>query len=461
MTHCPKIAKEFQIDCKNNCCKFDNKFVYDDVIGSGSSDSFVIKASYNNQPVAVKISLLIPDDDDLINQLEYERRIYEEIINDLCIGKRMSPNFVWYIGTSICGDIKFTNRYSGWEKAMFQEQYDNLKLEYVDNYGMNPPTTKLLVIEGLSKFQSVFAYIRSNIITETEMKSILFQLLYNLNLMQDIKLNHYDMHMGNVALELDTSKLGTLHTHDVCYQLKGGSTYKINVKNNLIKLFDWDFGYHKSIGKNDVLDGSLCDDLKRCNKYTFGWDAKHTLINIIHDLGKSANKMLVVNIMKAFNIKKSEIDAWMPWGNTNPIGIKFMNIKKLLESSYFDEFKVATCNGVPKENRFYIKPHTIVQGPAVKTGKNVSPIQYKTKKRGDIVPRVPPKPHTTVKSTRVVPKKLSTQNSRVKSKHDNMTVNQLKQECRNKGLKGYSTMNKEALIKLCSSTEQVTTKKNK
>ena len=457
MTHCPKIAKEFQIDCKNDCCKFDDKFIYHDVIGSGTSDSFVINASYNNQPVAVKISIGVPDDGDFINQLEYESRIYEEIINNLCIGKHMSPNFVWYIGTSICRDIKFTNRYSDQEKRMFFEKYDEIKDKYKYIYGnYDPPTTKLLVIEGLSKFQSVFNYINENVITETKMKSILFQLLYNLYLMQNMSLHHYDMHMGNVALELDTSKLGTLHTHDVCYQLRsGGGTYKINVKNNLIKLFDWDFGYHRTIGKNDLLNGYLCDDYQRCNKYTLGWDTKHALINILHDLSKSPNKMIVKPIMIALGIRSSDIDTWMPYGNNNKIELKFITLHKLLGSSYFDEFKVANCNGVPKENIFSLRRHAFTQGPVVKSGINVSPIQYKMKKRGDIVPGVPQKPRTTVKSTRAVPKKLSTQpiakqqNQERKSNYNTLTVVELRLMCKDKGIKGYSRMNKAELIKHC------------
>lgn len=351
MTNCPKIAKKFQIECNRyGCCTFDDKFVYHNVIGSGSSDSFVVKASYYNKPIAVKISIHPGKKRDLIPQLEYEAKIYEQIINNLCIGKRMSPNFVWYIGTSICKRINFTDQYTPLKLKKFNKQYKSIYKK------KGSPDTKLLVIEGLSKFIDVYDYIQNkNGSTETKIKNLLFQILYNLYLMQEIKLSHYDMHMGNIALELDTSKLGTLHTHDVCYKLKGGTIYKINVKNFLIKLFDWDMGYHKSIGKNNSLDGNLCEDYKRCNKYTRGWDVKHVLMNIIDNISSNGNTILAKKIMKVFKIGEREMQKWLPWGNTDPIEMKYMNVKKLLESSYFDEFRVTTCNGIPKKNIFGIK----------------------------------------------------------------------------------------------------------
>lgn len=176
--------------------------------------------------------------------LEYEARVYSYITENI-IMKNISPTFIPLLSSGSCriGEIEtaimktpdFSRKNTIIEKLRFlskiSDDNPNLKFNFII-------TGSGASIMSLHEFLSR----NINIMPETEIGSIVFQLLYSLYVMTEYKISHSDLHFGNVLIQtLEKPEIlqFNIDTFSVMFQ----TSY-------IIKFFDWDLGSVEPLGLN-------------------------------------------------------------------------------------------------------------------------------------------------------------------------------------------------------------------
>lgn len=199
---------------------------------------------------------------DEIHGLQYEIKIYAEIIKRI-EDRKISPNFVEYVAhdsadfQSFCkvfhrGKLnfdtpenkvtsfntfvnyinpKFTNVFDLQNSSLTKDDVEvltncylkNVKIDYFVAMWVQGPKNKIL------------DYIKTNQMSENEMRQVLFQLLVTLYLMEILKIQHNDLHSDNVLIEkLPSQKLISYQVDKEKYEMK--TKY-------LIRIYDWDVAF--------------------------------------------------------------------------------------------------------------------------------------------------------------------------------------------------------------------------
>lgn len=284
--------KQIHLDSDATNCIFGKIRNWTVVPKQSASDSMVALGHLGNLRIAVKTSIVneFPlGSIDIIDNLEYERQIYERIINKM-IEQNYSPNFIYHVGTVTCsyddlfGLLSLSPNNNDNNMKTFFQQLSNLGHAYKNEYDELPRCATSLIMEGLKNYSTY----REALQTEppprpVNILNLLFQIIYTLLCMQKRGLYHHDLHTNNIAIEKDTS--GTLfHSHPIVYVLSEKHIYVVNGRNNLVKIFDWDFGYHPRIGENVHLVDEMCGNYARCNDNpNRNFDIMHMISTSIKD----------------------------------------------------------------------------------------------------------------------------------------------------------------------------------
>jgi len=225
-------------------------------------------------PVSIKI---FPDDsnDENILGLKYEKKIYAKII-DTIIAKNYSPNFVAYVGYACCnafgemsGPAKLTlKEYEHKFPSLKRGNYCVLITEQVGN-GIYFGYKQMLPVNTLIDFYTT--------LQEKEFWSILFQVVYSIEVMQRFRIVHNDLHAGNILVM-------TLPKPVSMAFFVEGKTYKITTQ-YIPYIFDWDFGFAEEFGPNPKLEtkGAMQEDIR--NRFNRKGDL-YTLICTLKLLNK-------------------------------------------------------------------------------------------------------------------------------------------------------------------------------
>ena len=276
-----------------------------------------------NQDVFIKISPCNKVTSNIVDSLEYERIVYEKVPNELLI-KHYTPNMIGNIGRFYCGLNEFVdnnldanqlndfmtiinntkNNDGGNFPYNIQEQYKNDKKKLLElifthtvtnfyyKYNNSLPNFVCGTInEFLYKYSSLNDYIKSLTETSIHWKSILFQIFYNLHLLEQLKINHYDLHTNNIAIETDTSQLPVFHNQQIYYKIDNNNIYKVPLINNMVKFFDWDNSFVESLGlKNVVLDNyNYCNINGMCNYFSPSFDTIRIILDMYSILSYKFN----------------------------------------------------------------------------------------------------------------------------------------------------------------------------
>lgn len=183
-----------------------------------------------------------------LSGLNYEVKVYKFITENI-IQAGLSPNFIPLLAYGKCNlsDIyeKLINRVKDSPKNVQDLDYFFYPMHVFDNMKLN------IMITGTNKtnikpFEKVY---NDPYLPVSECNSILFQCLYTLCLMEYFQIMHYDLHFGNILMEvLDTP---------VCLSFRFDNN-SVSFKTRYIpKFYDWDRGYIKSLDQNHVLDTSF------------------------------------------------------------------------------------------------------------------------------------------------------------------------------------------------------------
>lgn len=310
----------------------------------------------------------------LIQEMEYERRIYRQLINPM-VAQRFTPNLMLYLGDLVCNA-------SVLERAIQQKRTRASRefiyqLTVLRRHERRRRSTCMItvVMEGLQQYTTVNQYIEetkkvSNVeqynsakrflqspnLTIQKIPSILWQILYTCMCLKYLKLMHYDMHLQNVAVEADTS--GTpFHRKPIVYVLDKDNVFLINAKNCLVKLFDWDFGYSPRIGNNEKLKSNdcFCQAYGRCN------DLQNPHYDVIHFLSLILMENLQLKpMLEAITNMPTEswVNDWPIYGKR--VNQKFWNRfdpESMLKSEFFRRFRLPKGRKLrTSSNMFFYHP---------------------------------------------------------------------------------------------------------
>ena len=183
-----------------------------------------------------------------IDGLEYEKEIYSRVIKKI-IEDKYSPNFVEYVDFISYDIVDFLDLINPSEPMSDKKLVDFIKeIEHLDEITCIKNNNPGLIDHILSNFTveciitrepinvtTMYDMFKQNILNNKEIYKIIFQLIYNLNLMDKIELQHNDLHVGNILIE-------RLDKPIELYYIVGVNTFKISTK-YIIRIFDWDYSY--------------------------------------------------------------------------------------------------------------------------------------------------------------------------------------------------------------------------
>jgi hypothetical protein len=205
------------------------------------------KRSNNSRALTIlnKPKLFFKIYDSKLTSLNIEKKIYEQVFK--LVQYNITPNILCKIGISnnlfdfyesfegISPKLKSEldiaiNGVSGWFK----------KREAQERTGITPPTwTKTNLIITQKGDISLFHLLLKNTLTITEIKEILFQILYTLYVFEQIEFSHGDLHEQNIMIN-------TLSEPIHLYYKISGQMYKISTR-YAVKIYDFD---HATIFKS-------------------------------------------------------------------------------------------------------------------------------------------------------------------------------------------------------------------
>ncbi len=230
----------------------------------GVSDTVIINAVLNEKifkinktkpnDVIIKISYSPRNDtyDDFDNSLEVERQIYNAVISEML---KYTPFLINIIAIfSVKKDTKLRNFI----------QKDTPRLDET----LNLLITEKINGDTLKKFlDKLNEKLENGIIVESEiiLVSLMFQLLWTLEVFYRYKFKHNDLHFGNIFVEeLDLPIILSFCVDDNVNQKK---YVKLKCK-YIIKIFDFDKSTivsHSKVERNIALDIYFCKNYGECN----------------------------------------------------------------------------------------------------------------------------------------------------------------------------------------------------
>lgn len=232
-----------------------------------------------------------------------ESLIYEQIIGPL-ITDRLSPHFMLPIAR-----IKIpSNTMDKWfTKNHHKDWLENLPRPW-------PEFMNLLVTECAQGI-TLNNYIKKHLV-ENECWGLFFQIFYNLAVMDNIRLTHYDLHDRNIFLQetnykIDKNDKNDPINHIWIYFIDNNRYVRLVIKRYFVRFFDWDLGYAESlhISHNDPLKQSrqnICKNHGRCAIHQSVFDLNQVMLPLIEDYHDKLPSSLIEFMEKQY--KNRSID---------------------------------------------------------------------------------------------------------------------------------------------------------
>ena len=225
-----------------------------------------------------------------IDGLEYEINVFEEIVSK----QASTPNFLGFVEKKQFEILDFINLTRSFPLDLtysIDRIYLNSELESF--LSLLPKSVYSFTFKGLEKqlaikwieiFPILSKYftihcliteepvntlslqdvIEDNLYTEYDLICIFFQLIYTLMYMEQIQLQHNDLHFQNILIERPKAKQMLLYEVD-------GVVYRLNT-NYIVKIFDWDLAYSPPLKINYKLKLDMYRKNGILNKFVKGFD---------------------------------------------------------------------------------------------------------------------------------------------------------------------------------------------
>ena len=193
-----------------------------------------------------------------LSALEYEVAVYR-YITDTFIVKNLSPNFIPILAFASCPVEKIKDNILRVAKP---DQLDSLSsffklAEYFPSIKLN------ILVTGTTKNGIVHLadFIDNHKdLPKHEIKSIIFQIVYTLYLLEQVRVAHNDLHLDNILIQ--TLSEPTILT----YKISPEKTVSFKTK-YVIRFFDWDRAHVDAIGDNPLLDLDWNIELNTINRF--------------------------------------------------------------------------------------------------------------------------------------------------------------------------------------------------
>ena len=200
-------------------------------VRGGASPTFLVTNNIDGIEIYGKFyfqrAVEIKKDDFL--SLDYERRIYKYRINNLL---KQSPNFIPFIGEVECSFNEIINNQKLLEVC--KSYKDRMVKRYGNDIGWENSGIKGYLTKKIENGLNFQQFINNNI-KEQDFRSVIAQVLMSLQILYKNKINHNDLHLGNISIQ-ELPKTTTLqYDYDV-------KIYHIYTKYK-VYIFDWDYSY--------------------------------------------------------------------------------------------------------------------------------------------------------------------------------------------------------------------------
>lgn len=147
-----------------------------------------------------------------------------------------SPNFIGLIGYGECKT---------------ETVKDFINIDNLVGYCQGLCSDKVYISITNAIGQSFQDYLDTNVLSQNDWDAVMFQLLYALSILEEHKIMHNDMHIGNIRLDYLKKPVNLCFTiNNVKYQF---------TTNYILYLYDWDYSYCKEVGDNLKLNPNLRD----------------------------------------------------------------------------------------------------------------------------------------------------------------------------------------------------------
>lgn len=178
----------------------------------------------------------------IYKSLEYEKCVYMFITENI-IRRGYSPNFIPLISYRQCelkifkSAIPFSEDTKEYLKEI-EKNFPEVKVRYLMT-GSTVKTQNLVKLKDIAEFLNKPE-------NNFEFKSILFQLVYSLAVLNHFKIIHNDMHAKNIFIQI-------LDNYELFSYTINGKMLQIRTK-YVVKFFDWDRAYCEYLGNNEYLE---------------------------------------------------------------------------------------------------------------------------------------------------------------------------------------------------------------
>lgn len=283
------------------------------VFGDMMSDNDLKKMTARVDASAKNYTTLYAPD---IDGLEYESKVYSELISEFTEDE-ISPNFVEYVDR---GEIEFIEFLDTFYAGQFDTSNDDDLIDglYImaEKFKKNSLKNFFELQDHESKYRLLQCYMKyvrigylvtkrvvgvennlekvsvSQVLSEDEIKEILFQLFFTLYLMETVKLQHNDMHYGNILIE------NLPERRNINYVVEGKS-FVVKTK-YLLRVYDWDFAYVDDpyFGPNKKLNNKLATEAGVLNEFVENYDYFQIMCNLLLDCSYTKTERNLVSVCK-------------------------------------------------------------------------------------------------------------------------------------------------------------------
>ena len=276
-------------------------------------------------PVFVKLTRAYDNEDSF---REIEGKIGIHIINKM-VRDRTTPHMMIMLAVehsnNVPGDVdqlirtEQTHTNIGVLKAPVKHLFTP---ESYSNYDINlTDSARMRHLEKLAKRGTLlmaecgngteFRYwVKKHGLNNTLLFPIIFQILYNLYVMDTVQLTHYDLHVGNIWIQKTDSvtefKSKKILSHKNPTQIyfideEEYVVLKFGPNSGFVRFFDWDFGYEKSLitEKQKESRKKICTNYGICNTHKSAAD----IFRIFYNLRLYAKQQIISKDLLVFMIK--------------------------------------------------------------------------------------------------------------------------------------------------------------
>jgi hypothetical protein len=268
-------------------------------IPTDASQSVGFKININTKDLFGKAyfwdALSFPNNEDCtdIASLDYERRVYSEIIADMSNG---CPNFVQYAGSSFINKTN-TVGYATLSGALEAKKDKHGNLCPLDmNKGIMVFFTEF--IPNPKKFKEYE--------DTPEFSDIGLQVILSLLFMKQAGLQHNDLHTNNIMIE------PLPQSTSLVYNLPNGENYTLENITMRVCMFDWDFAYSTQLGPNPKIV-KYFENVGIQNEFDERFDI-FTFLCMVMEVSKDDNfNQAVLSIIPDINEMRKDIDDAPKW----------------------------------------------------------------------------------------------------------------------------------------------------